>query len=464
MRHIAITCEQREAMLRAVGVDTVDDLFADVPAAARFDRALDLPAGMSEIELSSHLRILAASNEPATALVSFAGAGCYDHYVPSLVDHVVSKPEFFTAYTPYQPEVSQGTLQAIYEYQTMLCELTGMDVANASMYDGATAFVEAAKMACRVTKRDAVLCASTVHPEWQHTLATYAEAGNFSVAGPCAHDPASGGALLNSTGEPQGLALADLIGSDTAAVLVQSPNFFGTLEDLAEIGRLAHEAGALLVVATNPIMLGVMTPPSEYGADIVVGEGQPLGNAMSFGGPGLGLFACRTAHIRQMPGRLVGRTTDVDGNDAFVLTLSTREQHIRREKATSNICSNHALNALAAGAYLAAVGREGLAGIATDCVTKAHYLRAALIATGLFASPWEAPFGYEFALRYSGDVPAMQSAMLAKGYLAGVAVSTVESQWANGVIPARDDLVLFSVTEKRTRAEIDAFVKEVASL
>jgi glycine dehydrogenase subunit 1 len=432
-------------MLRVAGVASVDDLFADVPAAAKLNRPLDLPAGMSEISLSEHLRELAEENAPATALVSFAGAGCYDHYIPSAVDHVVSKPEFFTAYTPYQPEVSQGTLQAIFEYQTMICELTGMDVANASMYDGATAFVEAALMACRVTKRHKVAVAGSAHPEWVETLETYAEAIGIEVVG-----------VDFEGGRVAAEDAAEALGDDCGALLVASPNFVGSLEDLGALGEAAHGAGALFVVATNPVLLGVMEPPSSFGADIVVGEGQPLGNSMSFGGPGLGFFACREQYVRQMPGRLVGETVDVDGNRAFVLTLSTREQHIRREKATSNICSNHALNALAAGVYLSAVGREGLTGIARACVAKAHYLRDKLIATGKFGVPWDTPFGYEFALEYYGDAGELHHELLHKGYLAGVILSASDEE--------SGDLMLFAVTERRTRAQIDAFVEEVAAL
>ncbi|MEI7813192.1 MAG: aminomethyl-transferring glycine dehydrogenase subunit GcvPA [Coriobacteriia bacterium] len=466
MRYIPVTCEQREAMLRAVGVADVDVLFDVIPEAVRVVGGLDLPEGLSEIELSSHLSALADQNISASELVSFMGAGCYDHYVPSLVDHVLSKPEFFTAYTPYQPEVSQGTLQAIYEYQSMICALTGMDVSNASMYDGATALVEAALMACRVTRRSTVVCLPTVHPEWQNTLATYADAGQFSVAEPPSVDVASGATLLAGLADEALLGLAEVLGrGDVAAVLVQSPNFFGSFEDLERIARMAHESGALLVVATNPILLGIMEPPSAYGADIVVGEGQPLGGATSFGGPGLGFFTCRQEHVRQMPGRIVGRTVDVDGAMAFVLTLSTREQHIRREKATSNICSNHALNALAAGTYLSAVGEHGLAGIVRSCVAKAHYLRQQLLATGRFRAPWEADFGYEFALEFLGDVRSMQDALLTKGFFAGVDVSDVEAEHATGMLPAAGaNLVLFAVTEKNTRAEMDAFALEVASL
>jgi glycine dehydrogenase subunit 1 len=348
----------------------------------------------------------------------------------------------------------------------MICALTGMDVSNASMYDGATAMVEAALMACRVTRRLKVACLPTVHPEWQNTLATYAAAGQFSVVAAVSVDTASGSADISGVSDAPGQGLAEILAAgDIAAVLVQSPNFFGSFEDLEQIARLAHDSGALLVVASNPILLGIMEPPSAYGADIVVGEGQPLGGDISYGGPGLGFFCCRQEHVRQMPGRVVGRTVDTDGAMAFVLTLSTREQHIRREKATSNICSNHALNALAAGAYLSAVGAEGLAGIARACVAKAHYLRERLLETGRFRAPWEAPFGYEFALEYLGDVRAMQDELMDRGFFAGVDVSDVEAEHPTGALPtAGANLVLFAVTEKNTAAEMDAFAKEVASL
>jgi len=443
MRYIPVTCEQREAMLRAVGCEDVEELFADIPDEVRVGGLLDLPEGMSEIDLATHMRLLADANAPAGRLVSFAGAGCYDHYIPSVVDHVLRRPEFFTAYTPYQPEVSQGTLQAVYEYQSMMCGLTGMEVSNASMYDGATAFVEAALMAARVTRRHRVVVAGMIHPEWAQTLETYAASGLLEVVFGDSEPRVS----------PEGLGA--LLDDTVAALLVASPNFVGVIEDLEALAAAAHGVGALLVVATNPILLGVLEPPGSFGADIVVGEGQPLGNTMSFGGPGLGFFCCREQHVRQMPGRLVGRTVDVDGNSAFVLTLSTREQHIRREKATSNICSNHALSAMAAGAYLSAVGREGLAGIARACVAKAHYLRAALLGTGRFDSPWDVPFGNEFALIYDGDSSAYYEKLFAKGYVPGVVLETGETD---------ADLVLFAVTEKRSRAQMDAFVNEVSML
>jgi len=445
MRFSPASCDDRAAMLAAVGARSIDDLFESVPEAVRLGRELDIADGLGELDVVRTLKSLAARNTPATGLVCLAGAGCYDHYIPSVADHVLRRPEFFTAYTPYQPEVSQGTLQNIYEFQSMICELTGMDVANASMYDGATAFVEAALMAARVTKRSKVVVAGSVHPEWRVVLDTYASSGAISIV-TC---PVNEGVTGRN-------ALAGLVDDATAAVLVANPNFLGHLEDLAALGEVAHAAGALFVVAANPALLGVLAPPSQFGADIVVGEGQPLGNAMSYGGPGLGFFACKQEFLRQLPGRVVGRTVDVDGRPAFVLTMQTREQHIRRERATSNICSNHALNALAAAVYLSAVGAEGLAEVGKSSIAKAHYLHDALVAGGKFEPVWTAPFAHEFALRYRGDVVAMQEALLARGYLAGVDLAAVD--------PGLDGLVLFAVTEKRTREELDSFVREVASL
>ena len=454
MRYSPVSCEQRDEMLRAVGVGGIDDLFEAVPASVLLEAPLDLPAGLTEMETAARLRALADANTPATRLVSFAGAGCYDHYVPAIVDDVLRKPEFFTAYTPYQPEVSQGSLQNMYEFQTMICELTGMDVANASMYDGATAFAEAALMAVRVTKRHRVLVSAAVHPEWQATLRTYADTGVVQVETvPMSTD-------TGATDLAEALRLLETQGADVAAILVTSPSFFGSLEDLGELAEAAHAAGALLVVGTNPILAGVLEAPGTFGADIVVGEGQVLGTPMSFGGPGLGFFASRTKHLRMMPGRVVGRTVDVDGRSAFVLTMQTREQHIRRERATSNICSNHALNALAASVYLSAVGSTGLESIGRACVTKAHYLRDGLIATGRFSAAFDAPFAHEFTLIFDGDVTQMRTALLERGYLAGVPVVDV----AGKDLGADPGAVVFAVTEKRTRAEMDAFVEEVASL
>ena len=399
---------------------------------------------MSEPELAEHLKRLSARDLDADRVVSFLGAGCYDHHVPAIVDAMISKPAFFTAYTPYQAEVSQGTLQAVYEFQTMMAELAGMDIANASMYDGATALAEAALMAARITRRDKVVVSANVHPEWRATLATYAASGTLDVV-----------ECPSAEGRCDLEALARLVDDTVAAVLVSHPTFYGCLEDLDALAELAHGSGALLVAASNPLLLGVLEPPGSLGADVVVGEGQPLGVPMSFGGPGFGFFACHANHARQMPGRVVGRTVDVDGRTGFVLTLQTREQHIRRERATSNICSNHALTALAASVYLCAVGASGLADIATSCVSRAHYLRERLLTTGRFEPVWETPFGHEFVLRYAGDVGQMQSAMLERGFLAGYALARMELP-----DPGLDDpgsLVMFAATERRTRAQIDAF-------
>lgn len=432
-------------MLRAVGVETIDELFADIPENARLRRPLELPSAMSEPALSEHLKALSARDLDADRVVSFLGAGCYDHHVPAIVDAMISKPAFFTAYTPYQAEVSQGTLQAIYEFQTMMAELAGMDIANASMYDGATALAEAALMAARVTRRSAVVVSASVHPEWRSTLVTYAGAGVLDVI-ECA----------SADGRSDLERLAESIDDSIAAVLVSHPTFYGCIEDLAQLAELAHRNGALLVVASNPLLLGVLEPPGSFGADIVVGEGQPLGVPMSFGGPGFGYFACKESHARQMPGRVVGRTVDVDGRTGFVLTLQTREQHIRRERATSNICSNHALAALAASVYLSSVGSIGLADIASSCVTRAHYLRERLLATGRFEPAWETAYAHEFVLRYLGDVDAMQAAMLERGFLAGYALSRTERPDA-GLVDA-GSLVLFAVTERRSRSQMDTFV------
>jgi glycine dehydrogenase subunit 1 len=446
MRFTSISCQQREAMLGAIGAESVDDLFTSVPAPVRLGRPLDLAAGLTEMQAVARLRELADADVPATGLVSFAGAGCYDHYVPAVVDHVLRKPAFFTAYTPYQPEVSQGTLQNIYEFQSMICELTGMDVANASMYDGATAFVEAALMAARVTKRRRVVVSAAVHPAWRAVLRTYADTGVIEVV----EIPATSGATDTSS-------VAEAVSEDTAALLVASPGFYGVVEELSALGEAAHAVGALFVVAADPILLGALAPPSEFGADVVVGEGQCLGNAMSLGGPGLGVFACREQYLRQMPGRIVGRTVDADGNMAFVLTMQTREQHIRRERATSNICSNHALNALAAAVHLSALGADGLAAVGHACLAKARYLRERLLATGRFSTPWESAFAREFALVFDGDARTMRDRLLGSGFLAGVPVAEMDPAAPAG-------LVLFAVTEKRSRGEMDALAEAVKAL
>ncbi len=445
MAYLPIPDEHRDAMLEAVGVRSVEELFADIPECSLLGRPLVLPQGLSELELTARLAELARRDRGATDLVSFMGAGCYDSFVPSIVDATISRPEFFTAYTPYQPEVSQGTLQAIYEFQSYMVRLTGMDVANASMYDGATAMVESCLLAAHATGRRRVVVSGALHPEWLETLDTYATAG---LVEPVVVPVVDGRTDLR--------AAADLV-ADAACLVIADPSFLGTIEYLGEAARLAHDAGALLVACADLTLSGVLRPPADFGADIVVGEGQPIGNAMSYGGPGFGFFAARQEYLRRMPGRIVGRTVDAEGATGFVLTMQTREQHIRREKATSNICSNHALNALAATVHLATLGPDGLRETGRAAVAKAHYLRDALLATGRFSAPWDAPFAREFALRFDGDVAGLQEAALDAGFLAGVSLARFP-QLAPVLGRPVDDLMLFAVTEKRTRAQIDAFV------
>jgi glycine dehydrogenase subunit 1 len=323
------TDEDRRAMLAAIGVGSTQELFADVPAEVRLNRPLALPAAMAEPELARHLQALAAKNASLDEYACFLGAGAYDHYVPSVVDHVIARSEFYTAYTQYQPEISQGYLQALWEYQSMICAITGMEVANASLYDGGTALAEAAMMACTATGRSEVVVARTVHPHFRGILGTYAVDRNIAVK----EAPHADGATAAA-------GLGGLVGPATAAVILQTPNFFGCLEDVAAAAELAHAAGALLIAVADPLSLGVLEAPGALGADVVVGEGQPLGLAVSYGGPYLGFFATTEKLMRRMPGRIVGQTTDFEGTRGFVLTIQAREQHIRREKATSNICSN----------------------------------------------------------------------------------------------------------------------------
>jgi len=336
------------------------DYFSDIPASVRLAKPLSLPEPLSEPELLEELKKLSEKNQEASL---FLGGGSYKHFIPSIVRHIVSRSEFYTAYTPYQAEASQGILQTIYEYQSMICELTGMEVANASMYDGATALTEAALMAARITGRKEVVVSTAIHPHYRQVLKTYCNAADLTLT-EIPFDPKTG---LSS--------LVPRFSSLVAGVILEQPNFFGNIECVSDLADKIHAAGALFIVSVDPISLGILKPPGEYGADIVVGEGQSLGNPQNFGGPGLGIFAAKKDFLRQMPGRIVGATTDSEGKKGFVLTLSTREQHIRRERATSNICSNEALLALAACAYLAVMGKTGLRKVAELCLQKANYLK-----------------------------------------------------------------------------------------
>ncbi len=435
--YIPNTKQQQREMLEAIGVHSISDLFEAVPEDVRLKRPLGLPAGLSELEVTKRLKALAKANVNTEDYACFLGAGAYDHFIPAVVDSLLSRQEFYTAYTPYQPEISQGTLQAIFEYQSLICSLTGMDVANASVYDGASAMAEAAVMACSATKRSEVLAAKNVSPRSREVLKTYARFKGIAVK---EFGYANGAADL--------AAIESMISDNTAAVIIQTPNFFGIAEDVKAIADAAHRRGALLAVSCDPIALAILKSPGEAGADIAVGEGQAMGNPLSFGGPYLGFFAAKEELLRRMPGRIVGETVDKNGKRCFVLTIQTREQHIRREKATSNICSNEALCALAATIYLTAMGRQGLREAAEQCLNKSHYAFDTLVKTGKFKPVFDAPFFKEFAVKYDGDINKLNAHLLSNGIIGGYDLGRDYLELSG--------TYLVAVTEKRTKGEIDA--------
>jgi glycine cleavage system P protein (glycine dehydrogenase) subunit 1 len=433
-------------MLETVGVPSLDALFAAIPAALRSGRPLTVPDALPEWDAVRTVGALAAADPP---LVCFAGAGMYDHWVPAIVDHVLRRSEFYTAYTPYQPEVSQGTLQVIYEFQTLMCELSGMDVANASMYDGASACAEAAILAGSVkTDRHRIVMAHTVHPHFRRVTETYLGATGRAVA-----------VAPRRTDGTLDLKAAGPLLAGAACLVVQQPNFLGVIEDLDACAAAAHAAGALLVVAFNPVAMALLKSPGDCGADVAVAEGQPLGIPMSFGGPVLGIFAAKQEYLRHMPGRIVGGARDHDGRRGFVLTLQTREQHIRREKATSNICTNQGLLALAATVYLATVGREGLRGVAEASAVNAHAVYDAVTKIKGYAPlcPGGA-FFHEFAVRTPKPAAEIVHRGMELGVLPGVALDRFAS-------PMEDDhALLIAATEKRTAAELDRLVEALKKL
>ncbi len=437
------TADDRARMLEAVGASSIDDLFAVIPESLRA-RGLDLPEPDSEAELTARLRRLADANR--VDLASFLGAGAYRHFVPPLVDQLLLRGEFYTAYTPYQPEISQGTLQTIYEYQSMLAELTGLDVVSASHYDGATATAEGALMTCRATRRTRVLVSSAVHPHYRQTICTYfGGASLVSQEIPLVREgPAAGTTDLAALER----MLAE--GDPVAGVVVANPSFLGLLEPMAEISRLAHAAGAMLVAVVEPVSLAVLATPGEYDADIATGEGQPLGIPLAYGGPYLGILGCREPLVRQIPGRLVGMTTDVDGRRAFVMTLRAREQDIRREKASSNICTNQALCALAAGIYLSAIGPHGLRDVAALSAVRAGELEQALAAAGA-PRVHSAPYLYEFAVRVP-NARAVHKRLLGRGVLGGLPLDDYY-----GPESGLADALLVCATEVTTPDDIGAF-------
>jgi glycine dehydrogenase subunit 1 len=437
MRYLPLTDADRRDMLAAIGVDSIDALFAEVPPAARHQGLLDLPHAMGELEVERRLAAMAAKNTVAGSVPFFLGGGSYRHHVPAAVDHLIQRGEFLTSYTPYQPELAQGTLQYLFEFQTQVALLTGMEVANASMYDGATACAEAVAMAGRVTRRNKAVLSGGLHPHYRAVCETYARfAGNELLV----QDPAPGG----------GEHLAKLIDADTACVVVQNPDFYGEIRDYAQLAQLCHQAGALLVVVVSEILsLGAIKPPGEMGADIVAAEGQSFGNALNFGGPYVGLFASRDKFVRQMPGRLVGETLDAEGRRGWVLTLSTREQHIRREKATSNICTNSGLCALAFTIHLSLLGEAGLTRLA-----RLNHATAAAVADRLVAIPRvtlvNRSFFNEFALRLPKPAAPIVDALAARSILAGVPVSRFYPERADLA-----DLLLVAATETVTADDIE---------
>ncbi len=429
------TLQERQEMLKAIGMEREEQLYADVPAQMLLTEPLNIPSGMSELEVRSRMEALAAENKVYKTVLR--GAGAYDHYIPSIVKYVPNKEEFLTAYTPYQAEMSQGILQSIFEYQTMICQLTGMDVSNASVYDGATAAAEAAAM-CRDRKRSVTLISAAAHPDVINTVRTYCYGANAELRiVPC------------KDGKTDLEALKEMLSPDVASVILQQPNFFGQLEDAKAVGEAAHAAKAAFILSCDPLSLAILPTPKELGADVMVGEGQCLGLPIAWGGPYLGIMAATSKMMRKLPGRIVGETHDDAGNKAYVLSLQAREQHIRREKASSNICSNEALCALTAGLYMAAMGPEGMKEAARQTTAKAHYLQAELCRLEGVSLKYVGPFYQEFV-----TVLPRRDAVLAALDEAGIL----------GGLPLGEDEVLWCATEKNTRAELDravSIVKEV---
>ena len=433
--YIPSTREERLSMLESIGMHSFDELYADIPKKLRFKDGLSLPSGLSELEVSRKMEEIAEKNTQFTHI--FRGAGSYHHYIPAIVKQVTSKEEFITAYTPYQAEISQGLLQSIFEYQTMICELTGMDVSNASVYDGATAAAEAAAM-CRDRKRGTICVSASVDPKILSVIRTYC----FGSGAPLVVLP-----------EKEGLTdLESWNSMDTSSIaclIIQTPNYYGLVEDGAAIADAVHASGAKLIASCNPIALGLLETPGEFGADVAVGEGQPLGLPMGFGGPYLGFMASTKDMMRKLPGRIVGQTTDVDGKRAYVLTLQAREQHIRREKASSNICSNEALCAMTAAVYLSAMGSAGLEKVAASCMANARYLLEELTALG-FTRKYTGEFFHEFVTICPCDAAVLSEKLAAHGYLSGLVTGQTEMLWCT--------------TEMNTKSEIDgliAVIKEV---
>jgi glycine dehydrogenase subunit 1 len=443
MNYIPVTDKDRAAMLAAIGVKDVADLYRTIPEKAQV-KGLNLPAGISEQRLVRTMEELSKKNASLKEYASYRGAGVYEHFIPSLVDEIVNRSEFSTAYTPYQPEASQGTLQAVFEYQSLITALTGLDIANASLYDGASAVAEAALLAIRTTGRKKIVLSGGLNPEYVKVVRTYLTGSDVELVT----------VALKNGATPAAEVTAAVEGA--AAVVIQSPNFIGVVEDCAAFAGPAHSAGAMLITVVNPLSLGILQSPAETGADIAVGEGQVLGNASGFGGFGFGFFACRKELAWKMPGRIVGQTIDTQNRRGYVLTLQSREQHIRREKATSNICTNAALNALAGCVYLAGWGTEGLKSLAAVNVANSHYAFDRITSIkGFSAAIPNAPFFNEFVVRTTKDIPALEQQLLDNKIIGPLAL--------RGLVTGYDDCLLFCVTETKTKEDIDTLVNVLSA-
>ena len=445
MSYLLNTPQDQQAMLEAIGARSIEELFAGIPAALRLQRPLQLPPALSELELAQHMQALAERNAHAGRELCFLGGGSYDHFIPSVVDALAGRSEFYTSYTPYQPEVSQGNLQAMFEYQTMVCQLTGMDVSNASLYDGGSATIEAALLCMSATRRSGkVVVPRSLHPEYRQILETYLiNLGTELVT----VDTPDGRLDLN--------ALRGALDNNVACVVLQHPNFFGCLEEAQAVAEATHEAGALLVMVVDPLSLGVLKRPGELGADVVVAEGQALGSPMQYGGPYLGIMACRDKFVRRLPGRIAGQTLDRRGRRCWVLTLQTREQHIRREKATSNICTNQGLFALRAAIYLTFMGPHGVREVGELCVRKAHFAATQITANPRLQRRFSAPAFKEFVVR---DAAGQVAELLEQAQQAGILAGIPLQRW----YPELSDCFLVAVTEKRTRPEIQLLADSLA--
>lgn len=446
-RYLPMTEQDQAEMLRTVGAENIEDLFKDIPENIRFRGDLPVSSRLDERALTRHMAGLAERNAHTDSHISFLGAGIYEHHIPSVINHIISRSEFYTAYTPYQPEISQGELQAIFEFQSYICELTGMAVANASMYDGATALAEAGSLAAGATRRKRLVVSRAIHPEAREVLATYAHGLNLDIV-----------EIGCKNGVTDAEALAAAVNEETAAVLVQNPNFFGAIENVRAMAESIHTYKGLLVVSSNPLSLGLLEAPGKLGADIVVGDAQPLGISTSLGGPTCGYFAVSQTHMRRIPGRIVGQTTDRNGKRGFVLTLQAREQHIRREKATSNICSNQALLALSASVYMSVMGRQGMAEVATLNLHKSRYALERLTSIPGIEPAFTSPTFNEFTLRLpeGTDMSKLQSSLLSAGFIGGYDLGRTYEEYKG--------CMLIAVTEQRTKEEIDEFASTLEGL